>query len=443
VNVTVENLAPCRRLVRIEIDPQTVDATFEKITADFQREARFPGFRPGKAPRNLVTRTYSREIEEETKKRLIRENYQKALDDQKLHVVGTPDIEEIQFARGQPMQFAATVETAPEFTLPDYKGIPVKRELKTVTESDVERAVNILREQQASYKDVARPVQAGDFVVVNYSGTSEGKPLTEFAPTARGITHQEHFWLHVTNPDPFIPGFADQLIGASAGEHRTVNVDFPADFVSAQLGGKKGVYEVDVVQVKEKMLPEISEEFAKGYGAESLEKLREGVRGDLTNELEYSQRRSIRNQLVRWLLERVQFELPESIVMGETKNVIYDIVRENQQRGVSKETIDQQKNEIYNVASNSAKDRVKAAFLLGKIAEKEAIKVTEQEMAQRILVLAEQNHVKPDKLVKQLRERHGLSEIHEQILSSKVLDFLQLNAQVEEVPPSPAPAPPA
>jgi trigger factor len=278
---------------------------------------------------------------------------------------------------------------------------------------------------------VTRAVQAGDFVVVNYTGTAEGKPLTEFAPTARGLTQQNNFWVHI-EPGSFIPGFTEQLIGAQAGEHRTISVDFPAEFVAPQLSGKKGSYEVDVVQVKEKALPELNEEFAKGFGAESIEKLREGVRRDLQNELEYKQRRTLRNQLVRSLLARVQFELPESVVLHETRNVIYDIVRENQERGLSKESIGQQKDEIYNVASNSAKDRVKATFILGEIAEKEGIKVTEQEITQRILQLAQQNHIKPEKLVKQLRDRNGLAEIHEQILASKVLEFLQANARIEE-----------
>jgi trigger factor len=428
--VTVETLAPCRRLVRVEVDSQTVDSTFEKITGEIQREARFPGFRPGKAPRELVSRTYTKQIEEEVKRKLIADNYRKAMEDQKLRVVGSPDIEEIQFGRGQALQFAATVEIVPEFALPEYKGIPLKRDTQTVTEADVEKALGVLREQHASYKDVPRPVQTGDFVVVNYNGTSEGKPLTELAPASAGLAQQNNFWIHI-DAGSFIPGFAEQLVGAQAGEKRTVSVDFPADFVAPQLSGKKGVYDVEVVQVKEKVLPELNEEFAKSYGAESLEKLREGVRRDLQNELEFKQRRTLRNQLVRALLDRVQFELPESVVLGETKNVVYDIVRENQQRGISKEAIDQQKEEIYNVASNSAKDRVKATFLLGRIAEQENIKVSEQELTQRILYLAHQNQIKPEKLVKQLRERNGIAELHEQMLTGKVLDFLQANARIE------------
>ena len=435
MNVTVENLAPCRKLIRVEVDAPSVDAAFDRVTAEFRREARFPGFRPGKAPLELVTRTYSKQIEEEVKRKLISENYRKAVEDQKLQVVSKPDIEEIQFGRGQALQFAATVETAPEFTLPEYKGIPIRREVKLVSDADVEHALNVLREQQATYSDVARPVQMGDFVVVNYSGTSDGKPLTDIAPTARGLTQKNNSWLHMATPDPFIPGFTEQLVGAQAGERRTVTVDFPGDFVAPQLAGKKGVYEVEILQVKEKVLPELTEELAKSYRAENLEKLREGVKRDLQNELEYKQSRTIRNQLVRSLLDRIQFELPESVVMGETRNVIYDIVRENQERGVSKETIDQQKDEIFSVASNSAKDRIRAGFILNRIAEKEGIKVSEQEITQRILYLADQNQIKPEKFVKQLQERNGIAAIQEQILSTKVLDFLQSQAHIEEVLP--------
>jgi trigger factor len=282
-------------------------------------------------------------------------------------------------------------------------------------------------------------VQPGDYVVVNYSGTSEGKPLVELAPTAKGLTEQRGFWLHVETGS-FIPGFTEQLIGANASERRTVTVDFPADFVAAVLAGKKGVYEVEIVQVKEKVLPEVTEVFAKSYGAESLEKLREGVRADLQKELEFKQRRSARNQIVRSLLERVRVDLPESIVLSETRNVIYDVVRENQARGIPKEQIDQQKDEIYSYASHSARDRIKAAFVLGRIAEKEGIEVTQEEITQRVLALAQQNQIRPEKLVKQLRERNGLDEIHEQLLTAKTLDFLQLHARIQEVMPQASPS---
>ncbi len=435
MNVTVETLAPCKKLLRIEVDSQAVDKAFDETTAGYQREARLPGFRPGKAPREMITRTYAKEIEKEVKKKLMSDAYRSALEEQKIRVIGYPDIEEITFGRGQALQFAATVETAPEFELPEYKGLPVKIEARTVTDADMERALDVLRTQRATYIDVVRPVQTGDFVVVNYTGTCEGKPITETAPTAAGLTAQKDFWVHVET-DSFIPGFTEQLVGANAGDKRTVSVDFPTEFVTPQLAGKKGVYEVEVVRVKERVLPEMNDVLAQGFGAETMEKMRDGVRADLQNELKHKQNTSIRNQLVAELLKGANYALPESVVLSETRNIIYDIVRENQQRGASKEAIDQRKEEIYSYASNSAKERIKAAFLLGRIAEKEGIQVTKQEITNRILFLAQQYQMKPDKFLKQLQERDGLSEIQEQILTSKVLDFLQLSAKIEEVPAS-------
>jgi trigger factor len=442
VNVTVENLAPCRKLVRVEVEAQKVDETFETITKDFQREASLPGFRPGKAPRDIVWRKYGKDIQDEVKRKLISDSYRKAVDEQKLDVLGYPDIEEIQFSRGQPLQFAATIETAPEFELPEYKGLPVQREVHSVGDADVERALNALRDPQVSFKTVERPVQTGDVVVVNYSGTSEGKPITEIAPTAKGLTEQKNFWVNVPS-DSFIPGFADQLIGAKAQEKRTVSVDFPADFVTPQLAGKKGVYEVELVEVKEKVLPPIDDAFAKSYGAESLEKLRAGVRKDLENELNYKQNKNIRNQLVRGLLDRINFDLPETAVAQETRNVVYDIVQQNAKRGIPRQVMEQQKDQIYSAATQNAKEKVKVAFLLQKIAEKEDIKVSQEEIAQRIQHLAGLYQIPAEKFAKDLQKRNGLIEIYDQLMNEKVIDLLQQNAKIEDVTPPPPTSVPA
>jgi trigger factor len=436
VNVTIENLAPCKKLVRVEVEAAQVDETFENITKEFQREAALPGFRPGRAPRDMVLKKYDKDIQNEVKRKLISDSYRKAVDEQKLDVLGYPDIEEIQFSRGQPLQFAATIETAPEFELPEYKGLPAKREARGVTESDLERVLNALREQQVAYKTVERPVQTGDIVVVNYTGTVEGKPITDIAPTAKGLTEKKEFWVEV-QPDSFIPGFATQLIGANAGDKRSVAVDFPADFVTPQLAGKKGAYEVEVLQVKEKFLPPLEDAFARNYGAENLEKLKEGVRKDLENELTFKQNRSIRNQVVRGLLDRVNFELPESALAAETRNVVYDIVQENAKRGISRQVIEQQKEQIYSAAAQGAKERVKVSFLLQKIAEKEDIKVSQEEIARRIHHLAGMYQIAPEKFAKDLQKRNGLIEIYDQIMNEKVIDFLQQNARIEEVEPAP------
>jgi trigger factor len=250
------------------------------------------------------------------------------------------------------------------------------------------------------------------------------------------LTQQQNFWLEI-KPGHFIPGFTEQLVGMSKGDKRTANVQFPEDFVTKELVGKQGVFEVEAVQVKEKAVPEANDEFAKQWGAESLEKLKEGVRHDLEAELQGKTRQSVRGQLVQALSQKLQFELPESLVQGETRNVVYNIVAENQQRGVSKENIEEKRDEIFNYASQSAKERLKLGFLFGRIAEKEGIKVTREEITRRVLQIAQQQDIKPEKLVKDLEKSGGFGRIHEDILMAKVVDFLEQNAQIEEVEPAP------
>jgi len=419
--------------MRIEVDAKAVDEVFDSVTKEYQKQAALPGFRPGKAPRDMVVKKYSAEITDEAKRKLIGDNYRKAVDEKKLNVIGYPDIEEIAFGRGQNMQFAATVETAPEFELPDYKGLPAKREEKSVTDEDVERALKMLAEQHTKFETVARELRMGDIAVVNYNGTCDGKPITDTAPTARGLTEKKNFWLDI-EPHAFIEGFAQQMAGAKAGNKRTVSVDFPADFVTKELQGKKGVFEVEILEVKEKILPPVDEELAKKYGAENLEKLRAGVRRDLENELKHSQSNAVRSQIVRALLDRVQFELPETPVANTTRNVVYDIVRENSRRGIARDVIEKQKDEIYTAAAANAKEQVKLAFMVQKIVEKEKISVSQEDVLRRAQTLAATYQIPLDKFIKDLQKRNGVQELYDQVAHEKVMEFLENNAKIETVP---------
>ena len=433
MNITVENLAPCKKLVRVEVDAKAVDEAFEAVTKDYQKEAALPGFRPGKAPRALVLKKYETDIKAEVKRKLIGDAYREAVEDKKLSVIGYPDIEEIQFGRGQALQFAATIETAPDFQLPEYKGLPAKRETKSVTAADVDRAIELLAKQHTKFETAARELRAGDVAVVNYTGTCDDKPITDTAPTAKGFTEQKNFWVDI-GADTFLPGFSDQLLGAKAGDRRTVNVDFPADFVTKQLAGKKGVYAVEVVEVKEKILPALDDEFAKKFDAENFVKLREGVQRDLENELKYSQGKAVRGQILQALLTATNFDLPETAVAHETRNVVYDIVRENTQRGVARDLIEKQKDEIYSAAAQSAKERVKLSFLVQRIAEKEGIQVSQDEVLKRVQSLAMAYQIPLEKFLKDLQKRNGVPELYDQIAHEKVLAFLEQNAKIEEVP---------
>ncbi|HEU0011622.1 MAG TPA: trigger factor [Verrucomicrobiae bacterium] len=431
--MNVETLAPCKRLLRFEIDVKSVEEAFEATARDFIKHARLPGFRPGKAPKEMVFKQFEKDIAEDVKRKLISDAYRQGIKDQNLDVLGYPDIEEIHFERGQALQFAATVEIKPEFELPEYRGLPARRETGGVTDEDVAKAIEILRDQASKFNKVDREAREGDIVVVNYSGTCEGKPLAELAPTAKSLGEQKGFWIEV-KPTSFIPGFAMQLVGSKAGDHRKVTVDFPQESVSAPLAGKKGDYEVEVVEVKEKALPALDEAFAKSLGADGVEALRDGVRRDLQNEFNQRQKRNIRSQIAAALLSRVDFGLPESLLAEETRQQVYQLVEDNQRRGVPKEAIEAQKEQVYALAQNIARDRIKTGFILRRIADREGIRAEQHEVTARIAVLAQASDMAPQKYAQELEKNGRVGEVYHLIITEKVMNFLHENARIEDVP---------
>jgi trigger factor len=380
-----------------------------------------------------VAKRFEKEIQDEVKSKLMNEGFRKAIKDHDFNVLGRPDVEEIQFGRGQAMQFAVTTEIAPQFELPEYKGLTALRDNTRVTPEDIERALRLLADQRTEYKTVARELKTGDVAVIHYSGACEGKPITDTAPTARGLTEKKNFWVTV-DATSFIPGFGEQLAGMKAGDKRTVTVDFPADFVVPQLTGKKGVYEVELAEAKEKVAPAIDDAFAKVLGAENVDKLREGVRADLQNELNSKQSRTIRNQVAQTLLDKIQIALPESLVEQETRSLVYSIVHDNTQRGTPKEVIDAQKDQIYASANAAAQQRVKAALVFQRVAEKEGVRVEQMDLLRRLQELATQYKVTADKLYKDMQKAGRIEEIAQQILAEKVVDLLVQFARIEDAP---------
>lgn len=436
MEVTITDLSPCKKQLRIEIDAETVNAKFDAVAKDFRRHAHLPGFRPGKAPLANVMRSYGDKIGEEAKRTLMSDSYAKALKENELRPVIMPEVEELQFGHGKPFQYLATLEVTPAFEMPEYIGIEVEKERRSVNDADIAKALDTLREQRVSYADMDRPVVEDDFIVVNFTGTIDDKPITDLIKVARGLTEQKNFWLHKTQ-NPLIPGTVEALIGSSKGDKKTVTVTIPDDFVYEEIVGKEAKYEIEVVQVKEKSLPELDDKFAKGFGAESMDKLREGVENDLKNELEYSKKKSIRNQCVDKLLGAVNCDLPETIVNEATRAAVHNIVQQNHQRGVGKEIIEENKDKIYANAKTDAKVRVKANYILSKIAEKEGIKVTDKELSRQVAAMAAQQKVKPQKLAQQLKDNGTIYQVQEEIMNAKVIDLLEEKAKVTEIDPKP------
>src|SRR2546429_960728 len=283
MKVQVEKKPESVSTLKIELPPDEVSKEWDTIANSFARFAKIPGYRPGKAPRAVIDKRFRKEIQDELTKKLVSKSYHDAVEQEQLRVASLTNIEEIEFGEDKSMRFRATVVTAPEFELPDYKNIPVQLPDGKVSNAEVEAAIERLRDQSADFVDVPeRASQMGDFAVLDFEGSIENKPISEIAPQASKNLHGgKKFWLHVA-PENFLPKFCEQLIGLKPGETRLVIVDFPNDFPVKELAGKKADYAVTLREVKEKMRPPIDDALAaKLVPGKTLDALREMIEHDL------------------------------------------------------------------------------------------------------------------------------------------------------------------
>jgi trigger factor len=331
------------------------------------------------------------------------------------------------------MRFRATVVTAPEFELPDYKEIPVQLPETKVSEADVEEAIERLRDQSADFVDVPeRALQMGDFAVLDFEGSIENKPISEIAPQASKNLHGgKKFWLHLA-PENFLPKFSEQLIGLKPGEPRLVIVDFPADFPVKELAGKKADYSVTLREIKERVLPPIDDALAaKLVPGKTLAALREMIEHDLEHAKEHDVERAKEAQILKYLHERIQVELPPALLQNETRRALAELVQRNRERGVTDDMLKEKEKELIDAAAGMAAHRLKTNFILHRIAEGEKVQVTKEDLDSRIRHEASRYDISADKMRKELQQRDALDDLAEQLLLGKTLDFLKANVSIE------------
>ena len=436
MNVTVEQLPNCLATLKIELPAAKVASTRDAIVGEYSKVAKLPGYRPGKAPRAVVERKYKKEIKEELERKLLGDSTRQAIAEQKLRVLQIANVEDVTFAEGQPLSFTATVVTQPEFELPIYKGLLVSLKDATVGDAEIEESIENLREQAADFTDVeGRGAQMEDFVVVDYTGTIDGKPVHEVFPKAgKPLSGNEDFWIRMT-PEAFFPGYTANLVDAKVGDARKFEIEVPSDFPVPGMPGQKIAYEVVLKGIKQKVLPALDDEFANTVAkGKTLAELREMAREELGRQKKSQVETEKRNELMRQLLAGVECELPTNLVRQETQRILSDIVRENQERGVAEEVLKQNEKELVGAAAVNARDRIKGTFVLMRIAEKEGIKVTREELWGRVAGMAQKYEMTFEKMAKELEKRGAMDQIGEEILSAKVLDFLASNASVSTAP---------
>ena len=434
MKVEVETQPGSVSMLQIELPPEEVSKEWDAIANSFARFAKIPGYRPGKAPRAVIEKRFRKEIHDELTKKLVSRSYHDAIEQKQLRVVSLTNVEDVQFGDDKSMRFRATVVTAPEFELPEYRNIPVQLPDTRVSEAEVDAALERLREQSADFADVPeRGLQMEDFAVLDFEGVIEGRPISEIAPNASKNLHGgKKFWLHVA-PENFLPRFCEQIVGMKRGETRSVQVEFPAEFPVAELAGKKADYAVTLNEIKQKVLPPIDDAFAaRLVPGKTIADLRHMIEHDLEHEKEHEIERAKESQIVKFLHEHTAFDLPLPLLKSETRRALNELVHGNRARGVPDDILKGKEKELVEGAGSLAAHRLKTNFILSRIAEREKIEVSREELDARIREEAARYDISVDKMRKELQEHDGLNGLAEQLLLGKTLDFLKANVSVEK-----------
>ena len=435
MKVEIEKKPESISTLRIELPAEEVSKEWDAIAKSFGRFAKIPGYRPGKAPKAVIEKRFHKEIQDEVTKKLVSKSYRDAIAQKKLRVASLTNLEDVQFGDDKSMRFQATIVTEPEFDLPDYKQIPVQLPDTKVTEAEIDAALERLREQSAEFVDAPeRAAQLEDFVVVDFDGSIEGKPVSEVAPQASKNLHGgKKFWLHLA-PDNFLPKFCDQIVGQNRGETRTVMVEFPADFAVKELVGKKASYQVTLSEIKVRALPELDDAFAaKLIPGKSMADLRHAIEHDVEHAKEHEVERSKEAQIIGYLHERTKIDVPPTLLRNETKRALAELVQRNRARGITDDMLKEKEKELVESAAGLASHRLRTNFIFERIAEQEKIEITKEDVDARVRQEAQRYNISSDKMRKELEQHDGLDALAEQILLGKVLDFLKANVSVQPI----------
>jgi trigger factor len=417
--------ATCRRELDLEIPADEVSKATEKVAKDFAKVARVPGFRPGKAPISLIKRRFANDIKGEVLQTLVPEHVEKAVAEQKLTPVSQPQVDKLEYNEGQPVKFRASFEVLPEFSLGNYKNLEIEMPEMNINDESVANTLAEMQQRAAAFSPIeGRAVQNDDFVQVELHGTPEGggEPL-----------QAESVLCHVGAEETMEP-FNENLRGANIGDHKAFDVDYPADYPDAKLAGKKFHYDVDVLGIKTKKLPELNDEFAKDVSdAASLDELKTKVREGLEHERDHRQKELQREKIIAELVKLHDFPVPESLVEHQMDVRLERVVRSLAQQGVDPRAVNVDWVSLRKRQEERAKDDVKAELVIDRIATEEKIDVTEEELQHELAHMAGHSGESAEAIRARLTKQGALDRMKAKLRSDKTVDWVAQNAKVKTV----------
>ncbi len=434
MNIVVEKQPKCVATLRVEIPADKVQGQRNEIVKGYASKAKVPGFRPGKAPLSVVEKRFQKEITEELNGSLINEAYDEALKQEHLNVLDFGVPEDVTTQPNGSMTFVSKLTLAPEVTLPEYKGVTVTVPPQAVPDEEIEAQLKALQERFADFKDIeGRAAAMADFAVIDYTSTVEGKPTDEFLGKSAGyLSGRDAFWVRL-DEKAFLPGFAAQLAGLNTADTKEITVTLPEDFPVADLRSKDIVFQVTVKELKEAVLPELDDEMAaKLAPGKTMQEIKDIIRENMESERKRKIDDMKVNQIVAHFNSQSDFDLPEELVSQETQNQADAMVKQGVKSGMSEDEIQSQQEEIFASAGTQALSNLRANFILQEIARKESITVSDNELVNHLVQIANSRKVAPKKFIKDMQRQGRIANIRSSMGIGKTIDFLVEHANVVE-----------
>jgi trigger factor len=428
VTTTVTELPDSRVRVQAEVAPEEVERRIQQTARELGRQMRIPGFRKGKVPPPVVIRRLGRDaVLDEALRSALGSWYADAIDGAGIAPVGEPDLDvpsELP-AEGQPLQFSIEIGVRPTAKLGQYRGLEVGRREPAVEEEQIDEEIERLRDRLATLETVERPADTGDHVVIDYVGSVDG---TEF----EGGTGRDQ--LLELGSGRLIPGFEEQLVGASAGDDRTVSVTFPEDYQATELAGKEAQFAVTVSEVKEKRLPELGDDFAsEAAGFDTMAELRDDIGQRLRTSDERSLEREFEDAVIEAAVGEAEVEVPDKLVHARAHELLEDTFSMLARQGISKESYlrfsGRDEETLAHEAEPEAAAALKREAVLAAIVEAETIEPTDEQVREALEPSAERQGTTVDTLLERLRETGRLDRMRQEVATRQAVELLVAEAK--------------
>ena len=429
MKVDVENLSAVKKTLHIEIPEAEVTRELDKAYETLKKNVKIKGFRPGKVPRTILERRFRKDMHAEVSGQLIQNSYAEALRETSLVPLGEPILDRPDLEAGRPYQYSATMEVRPPIQDLEVNGLRLKKKVHSITDEEIEAQLKILQKNQAQLRNIdeERPVENGDFVLIDYEGFKDGEP---FAPA--GKTENFHFEV---GSGRILEDFDRQLLGMNPNTSEEFSVDFPADYFNKDLAGLTITFKVTLKEIKEEILPEIDDEFAKDLGEhETLAELKDAVRTKLERTYEAQSKRELRRDIIDMLIEQADFELPEVLVLHELSALVNDAQNALSYRGISLEETGRTEEDLSKEYHPLAERRVREYLLLQKVIEQEGITATD-EMIENAYEKIAKSMDQPVDAIKQYhaKYREAYEVFKERTLEEEAIKWIIKNGTIETI----------